>query len=143
MAKGPSYYQRGSSDVWDFIRDQGLNFHLGNAIKYICRAGYKDSKIQDLENELEELTDDEDSYEFTEEAKERYVEGRLDDVRYDPVAFLRDYGLEREIENFIDQESFIEDVIRSDGRGHTISSYDGSEDEVEYEGTTYYIYRMN
>ena len=57
---GPKYYKRGSIDVWDFIRDQGLNFHLGNAIKYICRAGYKDSKIQDLqkaihylENELE------------------------------------------------------------------------------------------
>ncbi len=60
MAKGPTYYQRGSIDVWHFIRDQELNFHLGNAIKYICRAGYKDSKIQDLkkaihylENELE------------------------------------------------------------------------------------------
>ena len=60
MANGPSYYKRGASDVWDFIREQGLNFHLGNAIKYICRAGYKDSKIQDLkkaihylENELE------------------------------------------------------------------------------------------
>ena len=60
MAKGPTYYQRGSSDVWYFIRDQGLNFHLGNAIKYICRAGYKDSKTEDLakaihylENELE------------------------------------------------------------------------------------------
>ncbi len=60
MAKGPTYYQRGSIDVWYFIRDQELNFHLGNAIKYICRAGYKDSKIQDLkkaihylENELE------------------------------------------------------------------------------------------
>ena len=60
MAKGPTYYQRGSCDVWDFIREQELNFHLGNAIKYVCRAGYKDSKIQDLkkaihylENELE------------------------------------------------------------------------------------------
>ena len=60
MAKGPTSYQRGSIDVWHFIRDQELNFHLGNAIKYICRAGYKDSKIQDLkkaihylENELE------------------------------------------------------------------------------------------
>ena len=52
MAKGPTYYQRGSCDVWDFIRDQGLNFHLGNAIKYICRAGYKDSKIQDLEKAI-------------------------------------------------------------------------------------------
>ncbi len=49
MAKGPTYYQRGTTDVWDFIREQGLNFHLGNAIKYVCRAGYKDSKIQDLE----------------------------------------------------------------------------------------------
>ncbi len=55
MAKGPTYYQRGSSDVWDFIRDQGLNFHLGNAIKYICRAGYKDSKIQDLEKAIHYL----------------------------------------------------------------------------------------
>ena len=55
MAKGPSYYQRGSSDVWDFIREQGLNFHLGNVIKYICRAGYKDSKIHDLEKAIHYL----------------------------------------------------------------------------------------
>ena len=53
--KGPSYYRRGSSDVWDFIREQGLNFHLGNAIKYICRAGYKDSKLQDLEKAIHYL----------------------------------------------------------------------------------------
>ena len=52
---GPNYYKRGTTDVWDFIRDQGLNFHLGNAIKYVCRAGYKDSKIQDLEKEIHYL----------------------------------------------------------------------------------------
>jgi len=57
---GPAYYRRGSIQVWDFVRDQGLNFHLGNAIKYVCRAGYKDSKVDDLkkavhylQNELE------------------------------------------------------------------------------------------
>ena len=55
MAKGPAYYQRGSVDVWDFIRQQELNFHLGNAIKYICRAGYKDSKIEDLEKAIHYL----------------------------------------------------------------------------------------
>ena len=56
MADGPAYYQRGSSDVWNFVRDQGLNFHLGNVVKYICRAGYKtDSKIQDLEKALHYL----------------------------------------------------------------------------------------
>ena len=55
MAKGPTYYQRGTIDVWHFIRDQELNFHLGNAIKYICRAGYKDSKIQDLKKAIHYL----------------------------------------------------------------------------------------
>ena len=55
MAYGPTYYKRGSSDVWDFIREQGLNFHLGNAIKYICRAGYKTSKIEDLEKAIHYL----------------------------------------------------------------------------------------
>ena len=49
MAEPPTYYRRGTIEVWDFIRDQRLNYHLGNAIKYICRAGYKDDKyIQDL-----------------------------------------------------------------------------------------------
>ena len=58
--KGPAYYKRGKAQVWDFIRDNDLNFHLGNAVKYIARAGYKDSKKEDLikaihylENELE------------------------------------------------------------------------------------------
>ena len=56
MAKGPAYYQRGSCDVWDFIREQGLNFHLGNAIKYIARAGHKTtSKIEDLEKAIHYL----------------------------------------------------------------------------------------
>ena len=57
---GPNYYRRGTIQVWDFIRDQQLNFHLGNAIKYICRAGHKSSKEEDLrkaihylQNELE------------------------------------------------------------------------------------------
>jgi hypothetical protein len=57
---GPSHYRRGRIQVWDFIRDQGLNFHLGNAIKYICRAGFKGDKVEDLkkaihylENEIE------------------------------------------------------------------------------------------
>ena len=55
---GPEYYKRGTTDVWDFIRDQGLNFHLGNAIKYICRAGYKDSKLDDLAKAIHYLSNE-------------------------------------------------------------------------------------
>lgn len=52
---GPSHYRRGSIEVWDFIHDQGLNYFLGNAIKYICRAGYKESKIQDIQKAIHYL----------------------------------------------------------------------------------------
>lgn len=49
--KNPAHYTSGNIEVWDFIADQGLNFDLGNAIKYICRAGKKDKSkyVEDLE----------------------------------------------------------------------------------------------
>ena len=65
MADSPAHYTRGAIEVWDFIRDQSLNYHLGNAIKYICRAGYKSSESKEtdlkkaihyLENELYHTT---------------------------------------------------------------------------------------
>ena len=55
---GPQYYKRGSIEVWDFIRDQELNYHLGNAIKYICRVGYKEDSIKDLEKAIHYLTNE-------------------------------------------------------------------------------------
>jgi predicted Zn-dependent protease len=60
-SSGPDYYKRGNIQVWDFIRDQELNFHLGNAIKYICRAGYKDSKEADLKKAIHYLQNELDS----------------------------------------------------------------------------------
>ena len=61
----PAYYTRGSIECWDAIRDWELNYHLGCAVKYICRAGYKDANtkasdlkkaIHYLENELNNTT---------------------------------------------------------------------------------------
>jgi len=55
--KSPKHYTRGSIEVWDFIRDQDLNYHLGNAIKYICRAGHKSpwTKAEDLKKSIDYL----------------------------------------------------------------------------------------
>ena len=55
MADSPEYYRRGAIEVWDFVRDQRLSYHLGNAVKYICRAGHKDSYAQDLEKAIHYL----------------------------------------------------------------------------------------
>ena len=61
--KSPSHYTRGSIEVWDFIRDQQLNYHLGNAIKYISRAGHKStsSKTEDLKKAIHYLENELDN----------------------------------------------------------------------------------
>lgn len=45
----PKYY-KGKVEVIDVIEAWGLNFHRGNAVKYIARAGKKDptKEIEDL-----------------------------------------------------------------------------------------------
>lgn len=47
----PSHYTSGNIEVIDFIEDQQLGYHRGNALKYICRAGRKnqDTEAEDLE----------------------------------------------------------------------------------------------
>lgn len=45
----PQHYNAGKIEAIDVIEDWKLNFSLGCVIKYLCRAEYKDSTIQDLE----------------------------------------------------------------------------------------------
>lgn len=45
----PKHYNAGKIEAIDVIEDWKLNFSLGCVVKYICRAEYKDSTIQDLE----------------------------------------------------------------------------------------------
>ena len=56
----PPYYNRGKIQVWDFIRDQELNYHLGNAIKYVCRAGHKGDPLEDLDKAIHYLINERD-----------------------------------------------------------------------------------
>ena len=53
----PDHYggERNPYEAIKVIEAWDLNFHLGNAIKYICRAGFKDSKIHDLEKAIHYL----------------------------------------------------------------------------------------
>ena len=70
----PAHYTDGKIEVIDFIEDKKLGFCLGNAVKYISRAGKKDpeKEVEDLQKaawyvnrRIKELT------EQTEEASER------------------------------------------------------------------------
>ena len=47
--KHPSHYVEGRKfEPKDVIRDWGLNFNLGNAVKYLARAGRKADTVEDL-----------------------------------------------------------------------------------------------
>lgn len=47
-AINPQHYQDGGIQTIDFIEAKALNFHLGNVVKYVSRAGKKGDKLEDL-----------------------------------------------------------------------------------------------
>ena len=54
--KCPPYYSRYTIEPITFIMQNDLPFHVGNIIKYSCRAGYKDQQgLSDIESEILDL----------------------------------------------------------------------------------------
>lgn len=51
LVNHPKHYNQGKIEVIEFIEDQKLGMHLGNAVKYISRAGKKENA--DLKQDLE------------------------------------------------------------------------------------------
>lgn len=71
------------------IRDWGLNFNLGSAVKYIARAGRKDDIIKDLKKaieyiqfEIEAIEEERKEPEPTEEIPEGNAEQKIYGVLY-------------------------------------------------------------
>lgn len=108
--------------------------------------------------EVQALIDDKDYLVLTDhEADVKARENILDSVWAFNASFLESHtGLDAEAIKIIqkakceganetfkrvidDLDSFIEDAISSDGRGHFMNSYDGEENEQN----GFYIYRMN
>lgn len=45
----PAHYKSGGIETIDFIEAKNLDYHLGNVVKYVSRAGLKGDKKQDLQ----------------------------------------------------------------------------------------------
>ena len=72
--KIPSHYVEGRKfEPKDVIRDWELNFNLGNAVKYLARAGRKLNKVEDLKKAQQYIQFEIDAIEAekAEEAKAR------------------------------------------------------------------------
>jgi hypothetical protein len=95
MAQSPEHY--GSNwKIGDFIREQELNFHLGNVVKYVCRAGKKanNTKQRDLEQAIAYLENELENTQADSIGSSKRISGRLFDTQFpewesDPEIFDR------------------------------------------------------
>lgn len=106
-------------------------------------ARLEDSEIDqeeadELNEELDELKDSDKT--IPEDLIEDKVENLVNDLVDDPMSVIENYGLE--IENYIDTQRFKEGLLQSDGIGHTLNSYDGSDETIEFNDETYYILQI-
>lgn len=102
-------------------------------------------KIEELEEERDEITDNPEG-EPTEEMFQERVNNYIQDVKDHPRMYLQDYGLMENqdlMRSFIDVDSIIEDAIDVDGVGHHVSFYDGSLYETRVQGIEYYVFRID
>ena len=76
------------------------------------------------------LDDDE-----ADEKADEYLDSYIDDCVLSQIP--------KNLQIYFDSEKFKEDVLEHDGRGQQLASYDGYENEISVDGTTYYIYRTN
>jgi hypothetical protein len=52
MVNHPAHYKAGGIETIDFIEAKGLNYRLGNVVKYITRADLKGDRLENLKKAL-------------------------------------------------------------------------------------------
>ena len=97
-------------------------------------------EITDMDTEVEDIKDDPEG-DFPDELLEEIVERRVEDVKNDVEGFMNEWGLE--MNEYIDKDAFIKGIVDEDGYGTTLNGYDGSADEINIEGETYYVMRID
>jgi len=135
------------SDLEDENEDGDYDEEIGELEEKISDLEYeisdKESEKEDLENELDSL------YETAkEELVERYKQEIIDEVDSEGVDYFIDnlgFSLEDAVDAFcdFDEEGLETYLAENEDRGNSLGVYDGYEEEQEYGGEWYYIYRVD
>lgn len=102
----------------------------------------KESEIEEKESEIESL------YEVAkEELIDKMTEDINDDIESEGVDYFVNVGftLGQVVDSFctFDESGLESYLAENEDRGNTLGSYDGVEEEEEYDGEWYYIYRVD
>lgn len=83
------------------------------------------------------------------ESKEDYLDYLLNSINDYIEEYIFQYGEDnlnaiiKEHPECIDIDTLIDDILNCDGRGSTLSSYDGVEHEIKLNNNFYYVYKLN
>lgn len=101
--------------------------------------GQKEDDKETIKDHAISLLESEDYIILDDQEADDMFSNLMDDIINDTVLTQ----IPDNLQYYFDTDSYKEDVKQNDGRGHIISFYDGEEHEHVYNGTSYYIYRMN
>jgi hypothetical protein len=100
----------------------------------------RESRISDIEYEIEEIKDHPDG-DPDEDEIERAVESYLDDeIGYDVSRWLTNMGYD--ISDWIDTGELLDDLVRNGEYGQ-LNSYDNDYDTININGTDYVVMRLD
>lgn len=97
-----------------------------------------DSEIYQIESEIEDIKDDPDG-EPDEDEIEVVVSDKMYEIENDPMEHLKEYDMSPK--NFIDYDKLKDSMVSETGYGD-LSSYDNNYNEVDINGTTYVVIRV-
>ena len=107
-----------------------------------------DEQIDELNKQIENaqtLIDDinEDPQgDYDEDEIEDAIQRLNDDDMDDFPQYLKDHGFDgNAILDFVDMDGVVDDIIGSDGYGHLLNGYDGTDHEVKINNTWYHVMR--
>lgn len=94
--------------------------------------------MDNLMQEIDEITENPEG-DFSDEKIEEKIEMYTDYAKENPLSALD--NLEIDYKEFVDVSGLIDDIIKHDGYV-TVSTYDGNVEEVNFDGETYFIVRV-
>jgi hypothetical protein len=99
----------------------------------------RESRISDIEYEIDEIKENPDG-DLDDSSVEYEIESRKDEVRRDPLQWLRDYDID--IKYYINREGVIDDLVSEYDYSALNSSY-GNYDEININGNYYIVMRVD
>ena len=151
LDEGADNYASEQSDeeLIEFLIDKNYRYNLEDYAEFtISEEDYdpEEHDGQDYEDFKSENEDDKDYWELTDRsgAEEAFADDYKDSFNNSleyVLEFMRVEDLVKEHPDCIDTDAVVDDCVNS--AGDCLASYDGQELEQAYNGTYYYIYRIN